>query len=54
MQSDIEEIENLIQYILQKPYENESISIRTEDIEISQIREFKKGGKNPTLKIFSF
>uniref|UniRef100_A0AAZ1XET0 Adhesion G protein-coupled receptor G4b n=2 Tax=Oreochromis aureus TaxID=47969 RepID=A0AAZ1XET0_OREAU len=41
MQSDIEEIENLIQYILQKPYENESISIRTEDIEISQILSFK-------------
>lgn len=42
MQSDIHEIEEKIRNILLTPYNKGSISILTEDIEISQIREFKK------------
>lgn len=50
MQSDIHEIEEKIRNILLTPYNKGSISILTEDIEISQIREFKKkrGGGEPS------
>lgn len=55
MLSDIHEIEERIRNILLTPYDKGSISILTEDIEISQIREFKKKkGGDPALKIFSF
>lgn len=55
MQSDIHEIEEKIRNILLTPYNQGSISILTEDIEISQICELKKKkGGDPALKIFSF
>lgn len=48
MQSDIHEIEEKIRNILLTPYNQGSISILTEDIEISQICELKKRGGGPS------